>query len=719
MTFGRPTHSLRARRILLPLLLIAIAAGAALAEDQNRARNSPTTIAPLLADLHSSDWQRRRDAARALAGIQPLPPEAIQALADSLKISDSSRAVEQYAVEALTKQGAPSIPALTQLLSLTGNKDAQTRQAAVAALGGMAGWEPAAWPPLIGAFTDDFVREGAAIKVAKGGVFVIALLRKALKDDDPRVRLGAAIALRTIGPPAKVALPDLVIALNDKSILRVHGFEAPAVRYQAALAIVSIDPKQELVVPALVEALADRNSFTRVSAAEALGKMGTIAEAAVPNLERALATDSDGVVRIFAAHSLGQINGSTACVVLTRVLKTDKDASVRARAARVIATLGPTCLRAIPALVDALAERSSSASDALAILGKPAVPALTEALKSPDLYVRESAVKALAAMKPLSDEAVRALTLALNDKSFKVSSEAARTLQDAVGEAGRAALAEQDREERYYAELAKLDTKPYTRGQIAANIPPDNDHKFPLELEYFYPIYVPGHEPYLLISLHRGKDRGERLIFWKNAPDGKYRQIKVIETDEELGPDNFGIPKTFTAKVQQEDIRDMRQQLFIDIPRYAWRNQSHQVFVFADGDLAPVEIESPEEWYKDKLRPGETTWDGAANSFSDGKLEFRFAIRSGNDNHASPGGGIVTGTYKVIKQVCDNSPTAIADVPLDLPPSVNVVEGKNASPKVRLPTRWSSIRPNENRCRTLGSHDRPSLFALPPRRTAG
>jgi HEAT repeat protein len=36
------------------------------------------------------------------------------------------------------------------------------------------------------------------------------------------------------------------------------------------------------------------------------------------------------------------------------------------------------------------------------------VPALTEALKSPDLYVREDAVAALAEMKPLSPEAVAA-----------------------------------------------------------------------------------------------------------------------------------------------------------------------------------------------------------------------------------------------------------------------------------------------------------------------
>ncbi|MGH6628486.1 MAG: HEAT repeat domain-containing protein, partial [Burkholderiales bacterium] len=486
------------------------------------------------------------------------------------------------------------------------------------------------------------------------------MLRKALKDDDPRVRLGAAIALREIGAPAKAALPDLLIALNDKSVVREHGFDAPAVRYQAAQAIVSIDPKQELVVPILVEALADQNPVTRISAAESLGKMGAIAQAAVPNLEHALAADSDGLVRVFAAHALGEINGSNACAVLTRLLKTDKDASVRARAARVIATLRPTCSQASPALIDALADRSTSAIDTLAKLGKPAVPALTEALKSPDLYVREDAVKALAGMEPLPDEAVQALIRALGDKSFKVSSEAARALQDVGGEAERAALAEQDREERYYAEQSRLDTKLYTKAQIAANIPPDNEHKYPLELEYLYPIFRsrdPGHASGFLISLHRGKERGERLVFWRIAGDGKYRQTKVIETDEETGPDNMGLPMTFTATVQEDDRGRPHEQLelFVDIPRYAWRNQSHQVFLVAGGDLLPVEIESPGEWYgewyKDKLRPGETIWDYPANFF------------------------------KVVKEVCDTQPIAIADVPLDPAPSVKIVQTKKCSPE--------------------------------------
>lgn len=53
--------------------------------------------------------------------------------------------------------------------------------------------------------------------------------------------------------------------------------------------------------------------------------------------------------------------------------------------------------------------RGYAAPELFAKVGKPIVPALTAALKNPDLYVREDAVKALARMKPLTPEAQSAL----------------------------------------------------------------------------------------------------------------------------------------------------------------------------------------------------------------------------------------------------------------------------------------------------------------------
>jgi hypothetical protein len=74
------------------------------------------------------------------------------------------------------------------------------------------------------------------------------------------------------------------------------------------------------------------------------------------------------------------------------------------------------------------------------------------------------------------------------------------------------------------------------------------------------------------------------------------------------------------------------------------------VFAIDDGDLAPVQIQSPEAWYKSRLEPGESTWNSNGNSFYDNKLSFGFAIWAGEDPHASLTAGGVTGTYKIIKE---------------------------------------------------------------------
>jgi hypothetical protein len=70
------------------------------------------------------------------------------------------------------------------------------------------------------------------------------------------------------------------------------------------------------------------------------------------------------------------------------------------------------------------------------------------------------------------------------------------------------------------------------------------------------------------------------------------------------------------------------------------------VFAIQNGDFIPVQIESPEEWYKSRLRPGESAWNSNGNSFSDDKLSFGFSIWAVEDPHASPSVGGVTGTYK-------------------------------------------------------------------------
>ncbi len=74
-------------------------------------------------------------------------------------------------------------------------------------------------------------------------------------------------------------------------------------------------------------------------------------------------------------------------------------------------------------------------SEALGQIGKPAVPALSQALTDPDPMVRVEACRALAYMGAKAVDAVPALTQTLNDQQEAVQLEAAK----ALGEVGEAA----------------------------------------------------------------------------------------------------------------------------------------------------------------------------------------------------------------------------------------------------------------------------------------
>jgi hypothetical protein len=281
-------------------------------------------------------------------------------------------------------------------------------------------------------------------------------------------------------------------------------------------------------------------------------------------------------------------------------------------------------------------------------------PAASRLFSRPSLYVRRDTVAALAEMKPLSPEAKRALIVALKDKNSDVRSTAASALQSAGGEAEQAALAEQKREEQIYAQRSKPDARRYNKQQIVAAIPADADHEYPLALAYLYPIYPIGgsaQQAVFLITLHSGKDRPERLVFWKKVGDDQYQRVKVIEPeDPDFAEDHFDAPITFTAKVRVYDGQYDDTELFVDVPMDGWRSHIDQVFAIDGEELHPVEIESPEKRYKDKLGSRESVRYPAGNSFSDGHLEWSFGIWNADDPMCCPTAGRAVGTYKIIKE---------------------------------------------------------------------
>ncbi len=372
--------------------------------------------------------------------------------------------------------------------------------------------------------------------------------------------------------------------------------------------------------------------------------MGESAKDAVPTVERVLATDKDIHAAAQAAHVLGSTAGAAACEPLARAIADRKDDSVPQSAAATMGRLWPVCPQTIPTLTGTFAGLESVAfasARALGKIGKPAMPALIAALKSSDANTRQGAAEAFASMNvALPPDAVDALTVALGDKDSVVRTRAAQSLEHAGGAAEQAALAEEKREEEAD-EAAHPEPPPvpkFTREQIIAPIPADANHKYPLKLALFAPIsgYV--------VTLHTGKDRPERLAFWKVADD-KYQKVALIESDPDSG-EHFQVPTSFDATIGSPP-----PDSFVDVAIVRRGGVTDRVLQidYDEDKLQPVEIESPENWYKDKLAPSETVRHPGRNFFSDDGLEFEFQIWNSNDQDCCPTTGEVTGTYKIVR----------------------------------------------------------------------
>jgi HEAT repeat protein len=169
---------------------------------------------------------------------------------------------------------------------------------------------------------------------AKGAV---AALAESLEDTDRSVRRFVVRALKKIGPDAKRAVPSLVLALNDKD---------PETRIEAACALWRIE-EHPRVIPFLYENLRDAEEKARLEAAQGLNAIGS---PALPSLKKALA-DPNALVRRAAAETLGRFGprGISASRELVATLK-DDSAWVRVAAAKALWRLEKH-QEAIPALI--------------------------------------------------------------------------------------------------------------------------------------------------------------------------------------------------------------------------------------------------------------------------------------------------------------------------------------------------------------------------------
>jgi HEAT repeat protein len=292
-----------------------------------------------LTGLRDENVEARRWGAIMLGLVGEKAPRAIQPLIDSL--DDSDLLVRRYAADALATHGAAAASALPKLEALLGEDE---------------------WTRVIGTqaiLTIDPSRTGLSLIVAE-----------ALKSRSTVIRRQAVEALRELSAPGRMAIPELIDAIDD---------EDEAVRMMALQALENLGTSAAPAVPKLVQILRGEGRdgddvLVRGQAADVLASVGEEAQETVFFLLESLDEpgDDDMTVhfRLKVAHALWHISGEPG-LLLTRAVELLNNPNwwLRYRAA-----VGLGDLRAA---------------------GRAAIPHLRQALKDEHPSVRRSAAESL------------------------------------------------------------------------------------------------------------------------------------------------------------------------------------------------------------------------------------------------------------------------------------------------------------------------------------
>jgi HEAT repeat protein len=277
----------------------------------------------------------RSEAARILGQIGPEAKQSVPALADMVaKPGEGSIPVQEAAWGALMQIGPAAEPDLAKRL---GDEDPEVRRVSLSLIGAVGAVSrslsketlPALQKALnsddgacraaaaralahIGrqgmpilerrlAADDSRVRQDVVDALNCAGPAALPLLEKGLQDRDAKVRERSALSIGQIGPEATGAIPAL---------LRAHGDDAA--RTSAVLrAIEELLPRKGAAfapdVAELVKLLDHADPTIRQPAAEVLGEIGIPAEGALPQLEKRLQDQEQGV-RDAAAQAISRIH---------------------------------------------------------------------------------------------------------------------------------------------------------------------------------------------------------------------------------------------------------------------------------------------------------------------------------------------------------------------------------------------------------------------------
>lgn len=388
------------------------------------------TIAILIRVLKDQDPFLRRFAATQLGKFGSAARSAVNPLNSTLK--DSNEKIRTATFNSLRQIGMPNGPDLKALIETLRDERTWIRARAVDSLANGKVDENTVLPILIHMQEDKEKTIRAKVAFVLGVIGArskdprafIPVLCHAVKDKETSVAKTAIASLGKLGPPAELAIPNILSALREN---------VPSLDDSVEKALLHIGPKS---VPELIGVLqVDKSWKVRLVAVKTLGRFGAKAKAAVPAL--ALALNDLGWVPQHAAKALGQI-GSEAKAAIPALVKALESGSrnVRNSAAESLGKIQCEEDIVLPALINALknknAEFCSKAIFALRQFKERAIRALPDlliAVESPHSQVRTSAMLALPSIAPNSEDVCLALIKrVLEDEDFRNRSCAALML---------------------------------------------------------------------------------------------------------------------------------------------------------------------------------------------------------------------------------------------------------------------------------------------------
>jgi HEAT repeat protein len=228
----------------------------------------------------------------------------------------------------------------------------------------------------------------------------IPFLIEALKRDR---WFGAAYYRKSVWPKLPAAIREHLPPPPADNQLR---------RANAVAVLGRMGPMAEPAIPTLIRTLKEVDeSSIRAYAAIALGSLGKGNSNVIPALTEAVKEDKDFDVRMHAVAALGYVGGGQAATVpLTEAALKDKDPEIRRNSIKLLLTLDSGAAAKagiIPRLISDLGSGDRIASDfadiSLVELGKVdggVVEALTRALGDMDLSVRKAATNVLMRIDP-------------------------------------------------------------------------------------------------------------------------------------------------------------------------------------------------------------------------------------------------------------------------------------------------------------------------------